>query len=351
MICSGNHKRILLVGAWRYDIYEKALACGLEEAGCEVIAFSTKDYIPSSSWPPKSWLAYIQNKLLAGPYVIRLNRELLHLALRCQPDIVFLHKPIFVWPRTIKQLKKSINSIVMTYNNDNPFAYGKWTLWRYYLKTISLCDINFFYRPSNFEQAKMMGIPSPRILLPYYIEGSHLPVRNIPDELRHDVVFVGHYEPDGRAEILEYLFDHGVRVRVYGTRWEELPICSVIRQQDIYPVYGEDYTRVIAGAKIALVFLSKHNVDSYNRRCFEIPACETLLMTPDNSDLRKLFTENREAVFYSSKEELLHKIKFYLNNPWQRQKIATGGYYRVRGDQHSNMRRAKEILSFVSNFD
>src|SRR2546427_588190 len=39
---------------------------------------------------------------------------------------------------------------------------------------------------------------------------------------RFDVVFVGHYERDGRGDLLKYLWDNGIGVRVFGTRWEFL---------------------------------------------------------------------------------------------------------------------------------
>jgi len=34
-----------------------------------------------------------------------------------------------------------------------------------------------------------------------------------------DIVFIGHYEPDGRFNTLETLVDAGVRVRLFGTNW------------------------------------------------------------------------------------------------------------------------------------
>jgi hypothetical protein len=161
------------------------------------------------------------------------------------------------------------------------------------------------------------------------------------------VVFAGHFEPDGRGDILEYLLQHGIQVRIFGARWGELPRTSIIRRQHIQPVLGEKYVQTIAGAKVALVFLSQANRDTYTRRCFEIPACRTLMIAPRTDDLKALFKEDEEAVYFSSKEELLCKVRFYLENDSARERIAQAGYRRCLQDGHSNIDRAKQVLAAI----
>lgn len=336
------NKRILLVGGWNYGVYQKALSEGFEICGCEVIAFAFKDYINTAKW----W-GYIQAKLLLGPDILRLNRELINKYLRYRPDIVFLHKNLYVSQKTINLMKMKGNVIILSYNHDNPFVYGKWTIWRRYLKSIKSCDINLFGRPSNVEYAGKIGIPNSTLLLSYYVENLHRPHKNVPVKFRHNVIFAGHYEPDGRSDIIEYLIANGIFVKIYGTGWEKLPASSVIRQQKIDKLNKEEYAYAISGAKIAIVFLSKHNKDIYTRRCFEIPASGTFMMLPDNCFLKKLFQEDVEAVFYNNKEELLEKIRYYVYHPLQREKIARAGKKRVIKDKHNNVSRAGEILSLI----
>jgi spore maturation protein CgeB len=48
-----------------------------------------------------------------------------------------------------------------------------------------------------------------------------------------------------------------------------------------------------------------------------------------NKQLEDIFIEDEEIVFYSSKDEALEKIKFYLNNDYERNRIAENGYKKV----------------------
>jgi spore maturation protein CgeB len=346
MTHSKSCKRILLVGAWQWNIYEQALSEGLKANCCEVIPFAFKDYIPYSSIR-----GYLQQKLLMGPDIIRLNKSLVQAVQSHRPDIVFLNRAIFIGAQTVTQIKQFSNSIIITYNNDNPFAYRKWSLWRHYLDSIKISEVNFFYRPLNVTDAQLKGIPNPQLLLPYYVEGLHRPISNIPDNFRSEIVFVGHYEPDGRANILEYLVEQGIPLRIFGTGWNDLPKHSKLRRQTIYPVYEEDYVKAITGAKIALVFLSKYNNDTYTRRCFEIPACGTLMAAPRTKDLKQFFVEDHEAIFFSSKEELFEKVMFYLSHSPMREQMAAAGRKRVQKDQHNNRGRCLQILEAAEHIE
>lgn len=68
------------------------------------------------------------------------------------------------------------------------------------------------------------------------------------------------------------------------------------------------------------------------RRIFEGMSCKKLVITnklPDNKKLGHIFKENDEIVFYSSKEEALEKIMYYLNNDDERNRIAENGCNKV----------------------
>ena len=54
------------------------------------------------------------------------------------------------------------------------------------------------------------------------------------------------------------------------------------------------------------------NNDKYTRRCFEIPACGTMMLAQKTNELKSLYKEGTEAAFFSGKEDLLDKIIFYL---------------------------------------
>ena len=61
----------------------------------------------------------------------------------------------------------------------------------------------------------------------------------------------------------------------------------------------------------------------------------------------ELFEEGKEAEFFSSNEELLDKVRFYLAHPQQRKRIAAAGRRRCLENGYSNQDRLKWMLEKV----
>ena len=68
-------------------------------------------------------------------------------------------------------------------------------------------------------------------------------------------------------------------------------------------------------------------------------------------DLNSLFQENKEAAYFHSKEDLLKKIRFYLDNPDIRNNIAEAGYQRLLKDGHEVTDRVKEIIKVFNQIE
>jgi spore maturation protein CgeB len=72
-------------------------------------------------------------------------------------------------------------------------------------------------------------------------------------------------------------------------------------------------------------------------------------MIAEGSDVHKiLFREDEEAVFFESKEELLAKVKLYLNDKKRRMEIAEKGYKRCYSSGYDHQSRLKEVVSTVT---
>ncbi|PZC45439.1 MAG: Spore maturation protein CgeB [Chloroflexi bacterium] len=331
---------MVIAGEWRWDIYEEALAAGFRANGVEVIPFKAGNYLGSDL------LSRIERKTLWGPATVRLNKALQRIISESSPDVLFLWRMTHIFRRTLATLLRKYPGLrVVTYNNDSPFQDGRgWKQWRHYIQTARLAHLNFVYRPSDVSLAQEAGIPNPRVLLPYYLKEVHRPITEIPPDFQNDVVFVGHYEDDGRVETLNYLARKGVSVRIYGTLWENASLEPELKRMPIHPAYGEDYVRALAGAKIALVFLSGKNRDVYTRRCFEIPACGTAMVAPRTPELGALYRDGVEAAYFNSKEELLIEIQRLLEDDRKRDQIAKAGLARCLGDGHSNIDRGEQVI-------
>ena len=90
--------------------------------------------------------------------------------------------------------------------------------YRHFLHSLADADATFVFRPANVPEAHRFGATAVEVLLPYYVRSLHYPVER--RSIDYDVVFIGHYEADGRAEVIEALAAQGLRVGLFGNHWD-----------------------------------------------------------------------------------------------------------------------------------
>ena len=342
--------KILIVADWHGDIYAQAFYDGFKKLRDDVFKFSWKEYFHHYQYASryetdnnrlKSFYYRSQNKFLIGPVLWKMNKDLLQQCEEIKPDLVF------IYPATIKTIKNKFACKVFGYNNDDPFSdeYANY-VWRYYKKSIPYYDHIFSYRWKNIDDYKAMRYDSVSLLRSYYLKDKNCHIENLPiDKYKHDVMFIGHFENDDRDEVIKLLVENSVNVKLYGTEWENSQYYDFFIEKlgKIEPVYN-DYNLALNSAKIALVFLSKLNNDTYTRRCFEIPATKTMMMAEYTDDLNSMFEEGEEAEYFKNKEELLKKIQYYLSHEDELNTIGENGYKRLLNDGHEVVDRCQEIL-------
>ena len=75
------------------------------------------------------------------------------------------------------------------------------------------------------------------------------------------MVFVGHYEKDGRQEYLKEVVKRGWSLKLFGPGYEwdnVISDCKYLSDQvPVRLVWGSEYNKAIAGSKVALCFFSK----------------------------------------------------------------------------------------------
>lgn len=338
--------KIIIVGDWEYEIYESALANGFRSSNWIVYPYK----IPILR--DRKYLNFFLQLILKGKQFEKINKELIAKCIGVKPKILFIYRHAMIHRRTIQKIQNSCPGIKITiYHNDNPYIGLKNKFkWIHYLKSHKSADITFVYRPKNIQDAKKWGAKRAELLLPHYVSYIHYPDRSkIGNNELIDVVFIGHYEKDGRAETINFLLENGIDVRIFGTGWEKTKKKNeLVKHRAIIPLDGDDYRKTITRSKIALVFLSKKNQDVWTRRCFEIPACGTLMMVPKTRELEGIYG-NDEVVFYSTKEELLVQIRFYLGEEEIRKRIAKNGYMKCVGSGNCEKSRARELIYAIQN--
>lgn len=351
---------ILIVGDWHSELHEEAASQALTALGHNVERFAWYSYFASSGDSLFSRIMHLplraQNKYLWGPAVNRLNRDLINLVRRAQPDAILIYRGTHIFPKTLYALRKvAPNAILIGYNNDNPFAGGHTIgLWRHFIAGLPVLDLALAYRHANLNDFRRAGARRAELLRSWYIPERNRPVKLTQKEFEQfgcDVVFVGHYEADMRLACLEEVVRRGWRLRIFGhpEGWRQaLDSSPLLRHMNpVYTVWGDDYNRALCGARTALCFLSKLNQDTYTRRCFEIPASGTLMLSEYSDDLATMFSAGLETDYFRSPQELVEKLDYYLGNESKRLCVSAAGQKRLVADQHDILSRMKQVVSWI----
>jgi spore maturation protein CgeB len=334
--------KILVTGDFAWDQYEPSFCRALRAAGAHV------DELPIRPWPALDALRRAQMKYVVGPAVWTANATLLVASGRYRPDVVLGWRTPWLAPRVILALRARGVRVVL-YNNDDPFGPDReWRIWRKFRRGVPHADACFAYRDVNVPEYRAAGARQVFLLRSWFDPAVHRAVTlDAADRARFasDVTFVGHWEDDGREQVLEAMMRAGLAVRVFGSPGTWGPVAQRMGWPPIRPALDDDYARALCGAKVAIVFLSRRNRDEYTRRCFEIPAVGTAMLAPRNSTLASMYREGEEALFYGSPEEAVDLAKRYVMDEASRSRVAAAGRARCLRDGHDVLSRARSFLA------
>jgi spore maturation protein CgeB len=327
--------KILIAGAGRHDWHEAAWACALRDLGHDVTTFVTAPMVDSFS-------RRLSERFLCGSFIDKVNEALMAAADEVAPDVFVGYRALLVTPETVEAIGKRHGSRLVCYQNDNLFGPLRTkAYWRLFRAAIPSFDLHLVYRESDIPRYKRLGANRVRVLRSHYLPWLH---RRLEPPSGHsiDVGFYGHCENDVRIRLLDGLMRTvPARFSVRGSGWKRFGKGRPWESLDTSEVQGEAYVRAINKTKIALVFLSRLNEDTYTRRVFEIPASGTFMLCERTRDMLSLYEEGREAAFFDSEAELIEKVRHYLARDAEREAVARAGEQRAREsgyDIHSRMR-------------
>tara|TARA_B110000908_G_C10267775_1_gene466262 strand:+ start:8506 stop:9537 length:1032 start_codon:yes stop_codon:yes gene_type:complete len=333
--------KIIIVGSFLHPMYAKSVYDAFVKQGYDTAAFDWDQYKIKGN-VLFNFISRIQERLLVGPFINRTNKELLKLVKKVNPDLVFIYRGTHIKAKTVSTIKES-GRVVFSYHNDDPFCgVPSKRYMRNYIKSAYFCDYNFVYRHKNIVDFAKISITNVEVLRSYFIKENNYPINC---EKKYDIVFAGHYENDGRDEKIKALKDAGVNVLVFGDdAWRKSPLYQKLKHVIKKAKRGEDYNKLLNQTKIALVFLSKINSDTYTRRCFEIPATKTLMLCEYTADMATMFEPHKEAVYFSTTNELVEKSKNLLNNLNMIKEIGDNGHKSLIEKGHSIDDRINTII-------
>ena len=104
--------------------------------------------------------------------------------------------------------------------------------------------------------------------------------------------------------------------------------CSLFNRAQQPP--HSKYVEVLRRSKIGLNFSDSLDTHQLKARVFETMLCGAMLMESENPQTRCYFEPMKDYVSFDSKEDLVDKIRYYLEHEQQRAEIAARGELKVR---------------------
>ncbi|PMP11312.1 hypothetical protein BCS93_08860 [Vibrio breoganii] len=292
---------------------------------------------------------------LDGPVDLStINTSILECIKKNRYHLVWLDKALTVNNKTLLDIKKTSTKII-GYSPDD--MYSRHNQSANFLKHIKNYDHFLTTKSYGVDELKSLGCVDTRFVGNAYDKNTHFPReknQENSDRFGGDIGFIGDYEFE-RFRSLKYISKtlNERKVRIWGPNWEKAKgihnldniTCEFNR------LIGSDYSTAISNFKINLCFLRKINRDLQTTRTIEIPACGGFMLAERTEEHRDLFIEGKEAEFFSSDEELVDKIKFYLDNDSARLSVAKSGFNKCIRAGYDNKSRLKKILVELGLYD
>ena len=267
-------------------------------------------------------------------------------------DLIYVKSGDLIGKNLILKLKEKTKKIVF-FCNDNPFVKRDKQRWKLFLSAAKYYDLIAYQDKSRIKLAKKYGLKNSLLVLPAYDKKIHKKQKiskNEKKKYKNEVIFVGTWSPQ-KGIFLKKLMDLGLSLKIYGSRWNKDPNYKSLKPIiKLGNVFNPNYSKLIQNAKIALCLFAEQNLDTITGRSMEIPAIGTLLCSLRTKAMKKIFIENKEAIFFNNPNECFKKCSYYLNNPKILKKIARRGKIKITKIlKPNNDNLTKKIINTVFN--
>ncbi|TLS78400.1 hypothetical protein FE236_01220 [Mariprofundus erugo] len=329
----------------------------LKELGHDVLPLSTQIYWDTAHMVSRR----LQQSVGYGPIIEKINDDLIDAVIRVRPDVVWAEKQEYFRPEVLRDI--SSRGVKLIHYTPDPYFSLSWKQTKFLDACLPLYDCLVTSKTYELEDYKKVN-PCIVYMPLGFAEKVHRPI--FPDDLKlrdlyeSDVSFLGGWEPRREKYLSQLANEIEGSLKVWGYGWDFLkdgrwtprrwwgmkrnsggepfkiekdPVLAGCIQGN--EVYGDHYAWALSGAKINIGFLRTICPEQHTTRTFEIPACGSLLLADRSDEHLEFFKEGEDADFFSSADEMVDKVKYYLGNETERARIARNGYNRCMTSGYS----------------
>lgn len=292
------------------------------------------------------------------------NQELLNLVKKEKPDLFFAF--MFtdeLLPEVLEELKKY--TVTLAWFADDHWRFDNYS--RYYAPYFSWVVTTY---SKAVEQYRGIGVKN--VIHSQWAANINLYKPNYRGSSLINVSFVGGWSRP-RQKIIFALKKAVIDVKVYGGGWS----AGKINEEEMIKIFSNSKINLALNPapgyfnknSLGRLFFKRSRdkiVPDFNfygnfrtwlnrgirqikARHFEIPACGGFLITETADNLGDYYDMGKEIAVYKNVDDLIAKIKYFLKNDAERQKIASAGYQRTIRD-HTYKKRFTEIFKTIGLF-
>ena len=269
-----------------------------------------------------------------------------------KPDLILLTKGRGIDPETVEFFKKGKITLAMWYPD-------------YILPESTLRiakKMDFFFTPVEgmVPVFREMGLKNAAVL-PQGFEPSFFALDAITDEdwriYGSDVTFIGTLEPTElyrfRSERLNRIIKEGYILKWWG-RYLSRKLKNIkLRMSPLGKSYGgrevylKEFAKVVRTSKIFVAL----DVIPHVRKCVSVRlymalGCGAFYLCQHVEGIEEIFVPDEEIVTFSTEDEMIDKIRYYLPREDIRKKIALKGQERVL-KEHTYQIRVQQLLNTI----
>ena len=295
---------------------------------------------------------------------VKMNIQLLDLVESVKPDICFF--TLFtdeIMQSTIKQISDN-NVITLNWFGDDHWRFDSFSRhWAPLFSWSITTDRNAYQKYKN------IGLHN--IILCQW-GFNHYLYQPSKSSYQYDVTFIGQVH-SRRIGFIESLRNSGINVECWGNGWPN----GRIDQREMIRIYSQSRINLnftdsspdfklkplmkaiitrraddsfrlnsLTEMKAHILTLFMPRTQQIKGRNFEIPGTGGFLITQNAPGLDSYFRPEKEIVIFTGTEDLIEKVKFYLNNDEKRENIRHNGHMRAV-KEHSFQTRLESLFSAI----
>jgi len=298
-----------------------------------------------------------------------INKELLEIVYKQKPDLAFfvinLIDVTLFKKEVIKEITENTKTITLNWISDDHWQFDKFSKhWANYFTWVTTTDPRAI---KKYHQIGYKNVIETQYAYNYFL---YKPLPGL--QKIYDVSFIGAVYGD-RRKIIEELKENGINVDCWGKKSSR----GRVSQQRMFKIFSQskinlNFSKCSGNLwkELALIFFHRKydrslginspsrwldNLESMGSsikrkaikgRIFEILGSSNFLLTEYADDLENYYQIDKEIVCYKNMNELIDKIKYYLEHDKERETIAKIGYERTLRE-HTYEKRFNDIFKTI----